>query len=99
SQQQQQQQQPQAARQLPNQQNEQARRRFGASGPTGRQAEANKSHLMYLIAAALAMLGAAYASVPLYRLFCQATGFGGTTQRKEVRGGGGMGERVGAEVD
>jgi len=31
--------------------------------------------------AALAMLGLAYASVPLYRIFCQATGFGGTTQR------------------
>lgn len=28
--------------------------------------------------AALAMLGLGYASVPLYRLFCQATGFGGT---------------------
>ena len=27
------------------------------------------------------MLGAAYASVPLYRLFCQMTGFAGTTQR------------------
>jgi cytochrome c oxidase assembly protein subunit 11 len=27
------------------------------------------------------MLGLAYASVPLYRLFCQVTGFGGTTQR------------------
>ena len=27
---------------------------------------------------ALAMLGLAYASVPLYRLFCQVTGFGGT---------------------
>jgi len=27
------------------------------------------------------MVGAAYASVPLYRAFCQATGFGGTTQR------------------
>ncbi len=27
------------------------------------------------------MIGAAYASVPLYRLFCQVTGFGGTTQR------------------
>lgn len=27
-----------------------------------------------------AMIGLAYASVPLYRLFCQATGFGGTTQ-------------------
>ena len=31
----------------------------------------------------LAMLGLAYASVPLYRMFCQATGFGGTTQRAE----------------
>jgi cytochrome c oxidase assembly protein subunit 11 len=28
-----------------------------------------------------AMIGLTYASVPLYRLFCQATGFGGTTQR------------------
>jgi cytochrome c oxidase assembly protein subunit 11 len=27
-----------------------------------------------------AMVGLAYASVPFYRLFCQATGFGGTTQ-------------------
>lgn len=30
-----------------------------------------------------AMLGAAFASVPLYKLFCQATGYGGTTQRAE----------------
>ncbi|WP_310533831.1 cytochrome c oxidase assembly protein [Novosphingobium sp.] len=30
---------------------------------------------------ALAMLGLGWASVPLYRMFCQATGFGGTTQR------------------
>ncbi|WP_273462138.1 cytochrome c oxidase assembly protein [Sandarakinorhabdus limnophila] len=29
---------------------------------------------------AVSMIGLAYASVPLYRLFCQATGFGGTTQ-------------------
>ncbi len=27
------------------------------------------------------MLGMGYAAVPLYRLFCQVTGFGGTTQR------------------
>ncbi len=33
------------------------------------------------LAAALAMLGLGYASVPLYRMFCEATGFGGTTQR------------------
>ena len=29
------------------------------------------------------MVGAAYASVPLYKLFCQVTGYGGTTQRVE----------------
>ncbi|MAZ72806.1 MAG: cytochrome c oxidase assembly protein [Flavobacteriaceae bacterium] len=28
---------------------------------------------------AVAMVGAAYASVPLYNLFCQVTGYGGTT--------------------
>jgi cytochrome c oxidase assembly protein subunit 11 len=27
------------------------------------------------------MLGAAYAAVPLYQVFCKATGYGGTTQR------------------
>ena len=31
--------------------------------------------------AALAMLALGFAAVPLYRLFCQVTGFGGTTQR------------------
>jgi cytochrome c oxidase assembly protein subunit 11 len=31
-----------------------------------------------------AMVGLAFASVPLYRLFCQVTGFGGTTQRAAV---------------
>ena len=30
-----------------------------------------------------AMTGAAYAAVPLYRLFCQVTGYNGTTQRVE----------------
>lgn len=30
---------------------------------------------------AVTMVGVGYASVPLYRLFCQVTGFGGTTQR------------------
>ena len=31
----------------------------------------------------LAMLGLGFASVPLYRIFCQQTGFGGTTQRAD----------------
>ena len=30
---------------------------------------------------AVCMLGMAYAAVPLYQMFCQVTGFGGTTQR------------------
>lgn len=29
----------------------------------------------------VSMIGAAYAAVPLYALFCQVTGYGGTTQR------------------
>ncbi len=43
----------------------------------------NRNRRVGLIAlsGALAMLGLGYASVPLYRLFCQVTGFGGTTQR------------------
>jgi cytochrome c oxidase assembly protein subunit 11 len=35
-------------------------------------------------AAAASMAGLGFASVPLYRLFCQVTGFGGTTQRGGV---------------
>lgn len=31
----------------------------------------------------VAMIGVSFASVPLYRLFCQVTGFGGTTQVAE----------------
>jgi cytochrome c oxidase assembly protein subunit 11 len=33
---------------------------------------------------AVAMIGLAYASVPLYRMFCQVTGFGGTTSRADA---------------
>jgi cytochrome c oxidase assembly protein subunit 11 len=39
-----------------------------------------------LMAAAIAigMVGLAYASVPLYRVFCQVTGFGGTTMKVDA---------------
>ena len=33
---------------------------------------------------AVAMVGLAYASVPLYSMFCEVTGFGGTTRRADV---------------
>ncbi len=35
---------------------------------------------LVLASVAVGMVGLAFASVPLYRLFCQVTGFGGTTQ-------------------
>ncbi|XP_003800071.1 cytochrome c oxidase assembly protein COX11, mitochondrial isoform X1 [Otolemur garnettii] len=38
----------------------------------------NKTVLTYVAAAAVGMLGASYAAVPLYRLYCQATGLGGS---------------------
>ena len=33
---------------------------------------------LYLVTMVVGMVGLTYASVPLYRMFCQATGFGGT---------------------
>jgi cytochrome c oxidase assembly protein subunit 11 len=44
-----------------------------------------KNRRVALIAAAgfVAMIGAAYASVPLYKIFCAKTGYGGTTQRAD----------------
>ena len=36
---------------------------------------------LIFLGVAAAMLGLGFASAPLYRLFCQVTGFGGTTQK------------------
>ena len=41
----------------------------------------NRRTMLLAFTAALAMLALGFAAVPLYRMFCQATGFGGTTQR------------------
>ena len=37
-----------------------------------------------LASVAIGMVGAAYASVPLYDLFCRVTGYGGTTQQASI---------------
>lgn len=37
-----------------------------------------------MLAIAVGMAGLAYASVPLYDLFCRVTGFGGTTQQADI---------------
>ncbi|KAM9559894.1 cytochrome c oxidase assembly protein COX11, mitochondrial isoform 1-T5 [Salvelinus alpinus] len=38
----------------------------------------NKTVLTYIAAAGVGMIGMSYAAVPLYRLYCQASGLGGT---------------------
>lgn len=45
------------------------------------QAKSNARVGLIMAGVAAAMLGLGFASVPLYRLFCQVTGFDGTTQR------------------
>jgi cytochrome c oxidase assembly protein subunit 11 len=42
---------------------------------------ANRRVGLTMAGVAVAMLGLAFAAVPLYRIFCQVTGYGGTTQR------------------
>jgi cytochrome c oxidase assembly protein subunit 11 len=44
-------------------------------------ADPRKRTAMFAVLGVFAMLGLGFASVPLYRLFCEATGFDGTTQR------------------
>jgi cytochrome c oxidase assembly protein subunit 11 len=41
----------------------------------------NGATLLLLVLVVVGMVGLSFASVPLYRLFCQTTGLGGTTQR------------------
>ena len=65
---------------------------------------AQKNRLVGIRAAlfGLAMLGLAFASVPLYRIFCQVTGFGGTTMKAEAAPGavaGQIGVRFDANID
>ncbi|PON98616.1 Cytochrome c oxidase assembly protein CtaG/Cox [Trema orientale] len=43
----------------------------------------SRKMLLYLTALVFVMVGCSYAAVPLYRRFCQATGYGGTVQRRE----------------
>jgi cytochrome c oxidase assembly protein subunit 11 len=55
-----------------------------ASAPATFDAETTRRNArtgMMAAAGALAMLGLGYAAVPLYQMFCQVTGFGGTTMK------------------
>jgi cytochrome c oxidase assembly protein subunit 11 len=56
------------------------------TGPSDAKALARRNARIALICAVVfaGMVGAAFAAVPLYRAFCQATGYGGTVRRAEV---------------
>jgi cytochrome c oxidase assembly protein subunit 11 len=55
-------------------------RQYFAAWHVMASASQNRRVAMMAASVGLAMLGLAYASVPLYSLFCKVTGFGGTTQ-------------------
>ncbi len=54
-----------------------------AATETTAKKTSNGSILVLCLVFVCGMIGMAYASVPLYRLFCQVTGYNGTTQRVE----------------
>jgi cytochrome c oxidase assembly protein subunit 11 len=62
-----------------------------AENGTGRQTKAGMKHHLVIAAVcsliAVGMVGLSFAAVPLYRLYCQATGYAGTTQRVEKASG------------
>ena len=47
-------------------------------------AKKNSRVAALVVGVVIGMIGLAYASVPLYELFCRVTGYGGTTQRVEL---------------
>lgn len=54
------------------------------SDPTQTQTKSRRRGAGFIVAGAAAMLALSFASAPLYRAFCAATGFGGTTQVAKV---------------
>jgi cytochrome c oxidase assembly protein subunit 11 len=64
-------------------------------------AAARRNRNVALICAAVfvGMVGAAYAAIPVYRAFCQATGFGGTIRRAEAAPGAVLDRKVTVSFD
>jgi cytochrome c oxidase assembly protein subunit 11 len=56
-------------------------------GDNGKQQSRHNVVALALVGIVAAMGGLAFASVPLYRMFCQATGYGGVPQRAEAAPG------------
>uniref|UniRef100_A0A7S2WBI7 Cytochrome c oxidase assembly protein COX11, mitochondrial n=1 Tax=Mucochytrium quahogii TaxID=96639 RepID=A0A7S2WBI7_9STRA len=56
-------------------------RLFSSYRNSAEQSAKNLNVLLYMMSIVIAGVGIAYAAVPLYKVFCQVTGFGGTTQQ------------------
>tara|TARA_B100000900_G_scaffold406659_1_gene418031 strand:- start:511 stop:1041 length:531 start_codon:yes stop_codon:yes gene_type:complete len=59
----------------------------------------NNKQALLLVFFALGMLAMSYAAVPLYKIFCQVTGFGGTPQVSEENKGKGIAEKINVRFD
>ena len=53
------------------------------SSPADQKQRSNLKVAAFGAAMALTMVGVSFAAVPLYQMFCQVTGYGGTTQRAD----------------
>ena len=53
-------------------------RNFASGSNTSTTTKRTVNTVRYIVATAIVVLGLSYAAVPLYRLFCQASGYGGT---------------------
>lgn len=82
-------------------------RRTGGEGEKGAPfpvagsltARANRAVMIACLAFVVSMVGMAYAAVPLYRAFCQATGYGGTPRRVAAASQDAIGRKVTVRFD
>ncbi|MEL6967476.1 MAG: cytochrome c oxidase assembly protein [Pseudomonadota bacterium] len=74
---------------------------MSASLPTSQQPpQGGNMRVVFLcLGLTFGMLGMSFAAVPLYQLFCQVTGYGGTTQRAEAPTGTVLDKKITVRFD
>ena len=71
-----------------------------ANSISGRHGQHGNLRVALLLALLVAgMAGLSFAAVPLYQIFCQVTGYGGTTQKAETNGKGVIDRIMGVRFD
>lgn len=66
---------------------------------SGRLSQRKAATALLLVAVVAGMVGLSFAAVPLYRIFCQVTGYGGTTQRAAIAPGAVSGRVITVRFD